>query len=284
MKAARRVFDAHFHIGPYGNQTAGQCAIRPIPPEVDHADGAACCDYLTRHGIRGGLVVPTYVDDQRVAFEYNHLLPDAFSAHDGLYGGLWVSPLPEVEPQLDETLRLLPHGRIRALKIASNTWLPFGIDPSTWSAKVRRNVERILEAAKHHDLVIHLHTGHLEGARPAEFEAFMREYGPSATFQLVHMGESIVPTFDFVPRFIDWIRRGLAVYTDTSLIPGFGPSWLVSELDRLNLGCNRVLFATDAPWGRFESEYWKVAAMDVTDAVLDQLFWANAAVLYRLKE
>lgn len=224
--------------------------------------------------------MPTYLQDQRAAFRYNHLLLAAVERHEALVGGLWVSPLPDVEALNNEALAALPHPGIRALKIASNTWRPYGIAPSSWPARVQRNVEQILEAAAAHRLVIHFHTGYLPGADPLEFDAFMRSYGRDATYQLVHMGEAIAPVFKFVPRFIEWIEAGYEVYTDTSLAPGFVLPWLLDELDRRNLGFDRVLFATDAPWGRFPSEYWKIEGLAIGDAVKEQIFWENATRLY----
>ncbi len=282
--AHRRIFDAHFHIGPYGKQSFERHSIRPISEALDHADGVACQEHLTKNDLWGGVIVPTYLEDQRAAFRYNRLLIHAVSQHSALYGGLWVSPLPETEDLCTEALRLLPHPKIRALKLASNTWRPYGINPQSWTSRIRHNVERILAAARDHELVIHMHTGHADGADPHAFQAFMQHYGMAATYQFVHMGEAIAPMFAFVPRFVEWIERGCAVYTDTSLAPGFGPPWLLAELDRRNLGCSRVLFATDAPWGRFAAEYAKLHAMDVSDAVRDHLFWKNAAALYRLAE
>ena len=282
MQAPRRVFDAHFHIGPYGTQDFAERAITPIPAALDHADGDDCAAYVQRHSLRGGVIVPTYLEDQRAAFEYNRLLLRAVERHTDLIGGLWVSPLPQVETLCDAALATLPHPGIRALKIASNTWQPFSIDPASWSARLRRNVEKILDAAAAHGLVIHFHTGYLPGAEPLAFEAFMRQYGRNATYQLVHMGEAIAPIFTFVPRFVAWIEAGYNVYTDTSLAPGFAPAWLLHELDRHNLGFDRVLFATDTPWGRFPSEFWKIEGLDLDEAVKELIFWENAARLYRL--
>ena len=280
----RRIIDAHFHVGPFGSQAAFGHGIQPIAPASDHRHGNDCVRYMARHHIHGGVVVPTYLEDQRAAFRYNQLVLDAVDRHAVLVGGLWTSPLPELEAALEGTLSALPHPGIRALKVASNTWQPFSIDPGSWSRRVRRNVECILEAARQHSLVIHFHTGYLTGAQPLAFEAFMRDYGQAATYQFVHMGEAIAPVFAFVPRFIRWIEQGCDVYTDTSLVPGFGPPWLLGELDRRNLGYERVLFATDAPWGRFPCAAAKIESMDVGHEVLDQLFWQNAARLYQFAE
>lgn len=280
----RRVFDAHFHVGAFGVQREFGHRICPIPPEVDHRTGEDCVRYLQRNGLAGGVIIPTYLRDPLAAYNYNRLVRRTVAKSGTLLGGLWVSPVPEpaVEAALAATLADLPQPGIRALKIASNTWLPYSIDPGTWSQRLRRNMERILEAARSHALVVHCHSGYLSGAQPLAFEAFMRSYGHAATYQFVHMGEAIAPVFAFVPRFLQWIEGGFQVYTDVSLVPGFGPRWLLVALDRRNLGFDRVLFATDAPWGRFAPTYAKVQSLDVDQEVRDKIFWNNAADLYGL--
>jgi predicted TIM-barrel fold metal-dependent hydrolase len=280
MKTRPNVFDAHFHIGPYGSQSFANYVITPIQSELDHHSGNDCIAYLNRYAIKAGVIVPTYLENPHAAFNYNSLVIEAVDQHENLYGGLWVSPLPELEARNEEALARVPHLGIRALKIASNTWQPFSIDPASWSARVQRNVEQILEVAAAHQLIIHFHTGYLPGADPIDFDAFMRVYGRKATYQLVHLGEAIAPSFKFVPRFITWIEKGFDVYTDTSVVPGFAPLWLLNELSRKNLGFDRLLFATDTPWGRFPSEYWKVEALDVEEAIKEQIFWTNARRLY----
>ncbi len=77
--------------------------------------------------------------------------------------------------------------------MAANTWQEYSIDPRSWTPPIMRNVERILETAAKHKLVVHFHTGYLPGADPLQFEAFMNEYGSLATYQLVHLGETIAP-------------------------------------------------------------------------------------------
>ena len=273
MKATHPIFDAHFHIGPYGTQTLAQRTITPIIAGYDHATGDDCAAYLARHQITAGLIVPTYLDRQEAAFEYNDLLIDAVEMYPNLYGGLWVSPLPEVEALNKMTLARLPHPKIRALKIASNTWPPFSIDPASWTKQVQRNVEAILSAASAHNLIIHFHTGYLPGADPLEFAAFLAEYGHSATYQLVHMGEAIGPALRFAPRFIEWLKAGYDLYTDTSIVPGFAPAWLIDLLQQHEIGLDRVLFATDSPWGRFPTEYWKVAGLEIDDSLKQRIFW-----------
>ena len=278
-----KVFDAHFHIGRYGDQTAHGRAIQPIAQDDEHSNADACIRYLDRHGIRGGVILPTYLDDQQAAFRYNDLVLNAVTRDERLLGGLWVSPLPSLQRNLDQALRALPNDRIRALKIASNTWQECTIDPRTWSKQVRINMERILDAARAHQMVIHCHTGYAPGAEPQAFEPFMQRYGPAATYQLVHMGEVINSVFAFVPRFIDWVRRGFDVYTDISLVPGFGPSWILRELEANGLSLKRLLFATDAPWGNFDAAYHKLSSLGLPPFKLSMVLWENAAKLYRFE-
>ena len=283
LKVGRKVFDSHFHIGPYGSQRISDHNITPIPRSMDSGHGDECVAYLRKHNITGGLIVPTYHKKQETAFEYNRIVSHAVDNHRELIGALWVSPIPEVESLNEETLRLLPHAGIRAFKLASNTWNDITVDPRSWDHRIRRNMERILETATRYKLVLHFHTGYLPAAQPLLFDAFMNEYGRSATYQLVHLGEAIAPAFDFVPRFLEWIEKGFDVYTDTSIVPGFAPDWLIRELVNRDMGCERVLFATDSPWGRFPSEYWKVEGLEIEESLKDRIFWTNAQQLYRLQ-
>ena len=283
MQLRTKIFDAHFHIGAYDEQRYEGHTIRPIPQSLDHGDGNDCASYVAQNGLKGGIIVPTYLERQTAAFEFNDLMIAAVEQHASLYGGLWVSPLEDLENHLDDALKCLPHRKIKALKIASNTWGTFGIHPSSWTAGVKKNVERILDHAAQHNLIIHFHTGYLPGADPLDFDAFMRVYGKRARYQLVHMGEAIAPAFRFAPRFVEWIKAGYDVYTDTSIVPGFAPGWLLQLLDENNLGFERVFFATDSPWGRFPTEYWKVEGLNVPDAVKDGIFFDNAIKAYGIE-
>lgn len=282
MQLQHPVFDAHFHVGAYGRQAFEGRTIEPIAPALDHRNGADCAAYLERFGLAGGMIVPTYLEDQTAAFSFNTLVLQAVENHPLLYGGLWVSPLVSLEGHLAATLQMLPHPKIRALKIASNTWTNMGIDPGTWPARVRRNVEEILAHAAAHSLIIHFHTGYLPGADPADFDRFMSHYGHTARYQLVHMGEAIAPAFRFAPLFVEWIKSGYDVYTDTSIVPGFAPEWVLRLLDEHNLGFTRVFFATDSPWGRFPSEYAKVAGLDLDDRDRADILYNNASKAYGL--
>jgi predicted TIM-barrel fold metal-dependent hydrolase len=58
----------------------------------------------------------------------------------------------------------------------------------------------------------------------------------------------------------DWIAEGKQVYTDLSWAIGFAPRWLAREIEVRGIGQDRVLFASDQPWGDHEGEYARLAA------------------------
>ena len=61
-------------------------------------------------------------------------------------------------------------------------------------------------------------------------------------------------------RFFDWIAAGKQVYTDTSWAIGFAPRWLAGEIERRGTGHDRVVFASDEPWGDALGERTRLAA------------------------
>jgi uncharacterized protein len=61
-------------------------------------------------------------------------------------------------------------------------------------------------------------------------------------------------------RFFDWIEAGKQVYTDTSWAVGFAPRWLAKEIERRGVGQDRLLFASDEPWGDYAGELARMQA------------------------
>ncbi|MEV6824869.1 hypothetical protein [Amycolatopsis sp. NPDC051102] len=85
-------------------------------------------------------------------------------------------------------------------------------------------------------------------------------------------------------RFFDWIAAGKQVYTDLSWAIGFTPRWLVEEISRRGLGHDRVLFASDQPWGDHEGELAKLAAAAGDGELGDLVFRGTFDVLYGPKK
>jgi hypothetical protein len=61
-------------------------------------------------------------------------------------------------------------------------------------------------------------------------------------------------------RFFDWLEAGKQIYTGTGWTIGFAPRWLAREIERRGIGHDRVLFASDEPWGDFNGEVVRMRA------------------------
>ena len=80
--------------------------------------------------------------------------------------------------------------------------------------------------------------------------------------------------------FINLIKEGYKVYTDFSWAVGFGPRYLLNEIEKHGVGDDRILFASDEPWSDFWGEYYKVEGANISDELKNKIFWDNAYNLY----
>jgi len=93
---------------------------------------------------------------------------------------------------------------------------------------------------------------------------------------LVHFGGGVSGHIKLVPKFLQWVRDGYKVYTDTSWAVGFGARWLLTEIEKQGVGGDRVFFGSDEPWSDFDSEYWKLNGVrDISQELKDRVFWRN---------
>ena len=74
----------------------------------------------------------------------------------------------------------------------------------------------------------------------------------------MHFGGGVSGHIKLVPKFLQWVKDGYKVYTDTSWAIGFGARWLLVEIEKQGVGGDRVFFGSDEPWSDFMSEYWKI--------------------------
>jgi predicted TIM-barrel fold metal-dependent hydrolase len=81
-------------------------------------------------------------------------------------------------------------------------------------------------------------------------------------------------------RFFDWIAAGKRVYTDTSWAIGFAPRWLAAEIERRGIGHDRVLFASDEPWGDHAGEFARLQAAAGDGELARYVFEENFTHLY----
>ena len=80
--------------------------------------------------------------------------------------------------------------------------------------------------------------------------------------------------------FHNAITAGKQVYTDLSWAIGFVPRWLAAEIDRRGLGHDRVLFASDEPWGDHASEVAKLRAAAAGSELSRAVFQTTFDKLY----
>ena len=291
-----KIFDTHLHVGSFGINFMKQREVEVFGSR-DIKNVFDMKNFMKANKVSSALILPHYNADIKYPFVTGNKTVLAIlenkenkSNTKNVYGGLWVSPLKELKEYNDEIIgnksasNKLPE-KIVALKLSHNSW-PENVtaNPKTWKPKFRIEMEKILDFAQKHKLVIHLHTAS-ESAIINAYAPFIKEYGERNSYKLklqfVHMGNSAAGIIAFVPRFIEWLQQGYDFYCDTSGAWGFGPEWMVNEMQKKHAaGLNNILFASDYPWGNFASEYHKIASINCDEEIKQKIFWENAKYLY----
>ncbi len=278
-KVRGHVIDAHSHIGEMAAWKFYNLA-EPVKPTV--YEFATPSDYLAQLdsvGVERGLVLSNYgIPVQEQAFSLNPLVLDAVTSSDRLVGGLWVSFLPVNKERTLETLKLAGESGIVALK---TTFLLGGNpDPSTWDDETRSLAEACFDACEEHNLVFHFHTSAGGASDIKNFVPMVEQYAKRVKIYLVHFGGGVSGHIKLVPQFLDWVEQGYQVYCDTTWCIGFGPRWLMTEIERRGIGADRVLFASDEPWSDFWGEYWKIYGAPASDELKSRIMYQNFVDLY----
>jgi predicted TIM-barrel fold metal-dependent hydrolase len=263
--------DAHRHLGvlpPY-NFYGGP----PVNPDVTARatlDGLVAD--LDREGTERALILPNYgVPDAAVAFGFNELVVEAAQRDDRIRCGLWVSGKDGDRERTAAALRLAGEPGVRALKLSFLLGGGAG-DPG---------LEPIFAAARAHDLVVHVHTSPGAASDIDRVGDLVERYGDDVRIHLVHFGGGMSGHIKLIGgRFFDWIAAGKQVYTDLSWAIGFAPRWLAAEIDRRGLGHDRVLFASDEPWGDHAGESARLRAAVAGTELLQHVFQTNFEKLY----
>lgn len=270
--------DAHRHIGrmPAYPFYGGPAITADVTAKATVAELVADLD---ANGIERALVLPNYgVPDPEVAFGLNHLALEAAQKHgDRIRCGLWVSPKASDKDRNAKALTLAGETGVAALK----TSFLLGGHPADPECKPQ--LDQVFAAAREHGLVVHIHTSPGAASDIDHIGKLVEEYaGPGGVpVHLVHLGGGVSGHMKLIGgRFFDWIERGFQVYTDTSWTIGFAPTWLVREIERRGVGHDRVLFATDAPWGDFEGEHARLRAAAGDGELADAFFTDNFSALY----
>ncbi len=267
--------DAHRHLGVlpaypfYGGP--------PVRPDVTaRATIDDLIADLDAEGTERALVMPNYgVPDPDVAFSFNELCVEAAARDDRIRAALWVSPLPRDRERTEKALLLAGEPGVRALKLS------FLLGGAPTDPACAECLDRIFAVARRRDLVVHVHTSPGAASDIDEVGRLVDRYGDQVAVHLVHFGGGMSGHIKLAgSRFFDWIAAGRRVYTDLSWAIGFTPRWLAEEVSRRGVGHDRILFASDQPWGDHAGEYARLAAVTGDGELADLVFRDTFAKLY----
>jgi uncharacterized protein len=247
--------DAHRHLGvmpefpfyggpPVRADLGARATVKELLQDLDD------------EGTERALVIPNYgVPQPDLAFGYNELVVEAAQSDDRIRAGLWVSAKPGDAQRTAEALKLAGEDGVKALKLS------FLLGGKVDDEDVRPGLDTIFAAARAHDLVVHVHTSPGAASDIDEIGKLVEHYADDVKLHLVHFGGGMSGHIKLIGgRFFDWISQGKQVYTDLSWAIGFAPRWLAQEISTRGLGHDRVLFASDQPWGDFSGEYARLSA------------------------
>ena len=267
--------DAHRHLGVmpaypfYGG-----------PPVRADIKARATIDELIRdmddEGTERALVMPNYgVPDPALAFSFNELCVEATTKTERITAALWVSPLARDAEGTKKALALADEPGVKALKLS------FLLGGRPDDPACRPQLDQIFAAARRHDLTVHIHTSPGAASDIDQVGTLVDAYGDQARIHLVHFGGGMSGHIKLAGhRFFDWIAEGKQVYTDLSWAIGFAPRWLAAEIEARGVGHDRVLFASDEPWGDHAAEYARMQAAAADTHLADLIFRENFDQLY----
>ena len=263
---AGTVHDAHRHIGALpAFPFYGGPAIRA--DRTARETVKAFLADLDAEGTERALVLPNYgVPIPGVAFELNQLALEAAQADERVRCGLWISPKPSDAEANTAALALAGEAGVVALKTS------FLLGGSATDEDCLVQLERLFAAARQHDLTVHVHTSPGGASDIDQVGTLVDRFGDDVRIHLVHLGGGMSGHMKLIGgRFFDWIEAGKQVYSDTSWAIGFAAIWLVQEIEARGIGFDRILFASDIPWGDHAGELARMRAA-VKDGELGRRF------------
>ena len=269
------VVDAHRHLGVlpsypfYGGP--------PVNPDIGAREtiDELRAD-LDAEGTELAVCIPNYgVPDASASFALNELCLEAAAKDDRLRTGIWASPRAQDAEMTAKALELAAEESVRVIKIS------FLLGGRASDEDCRPQLDAIFDTARRLDRVVHVHTSPGAASDIDEVGELVERYADDVKLHLVHLGGGMSGHIKLIGgRFFDWIRAGKQVYTDTSWAIGFAPRWLAAEIERRGVGHDRVLFASDEPWGDRVGELARMQAA-MGDGELGRLALAeNGRALY----
>ncbi|MGI5133003.1 amidohydrolase family protein [Pseudonocardia sp. CA-107938] len=274
-RSPARVHDAHRHLGvlpahpfyggpPVNPDTTARATIDELLADLD------------REGTERALVLPNYgVPDPSTSFALNDLVIEAAQRDDRILAGLWTSPRPQDAAATEKALALAGERGVAALKLS------FLLGGRAGDEACRPQLDAIFATAAAHGLVVHVHTSPGAASDVDEIGLLVERYADDVPLHLVHLGGGMSGHIKLIGhRFFDWIAAGKRVYTDTSWAIGFAPRWLAGEIERRGIGADRVLFASDQPWGDFAGEHARLRAAAGDGELAELVFSRNFEALH----
>jgi predicted TIM-barrel fold metal-dependent hydrolase len=270
-----RHVDAHRHLGVlpafpfYGGP--------PVNPDTKaRATVSELIADLDAEGTERALVIPNYgVPQPEHSFKLNELVLEAAGNNDRISAAIWASPRPQDAELTEAALKLAGEPGVKALKIS------FLLGGSVQDEAVLGQLDKIFATAREHDLIVHIHTSPGGSSDINEIGQLVDRYGDENKIHLVHFGGGMSGHIKLIGgRFFDWITAGKQVYTDLTWSIGFAPYWLAAEIDRRGIGGDRILFATDQPWGDFAGEYHRMMEALGDKELTELIFHGNFERLY----
>jgi uncharacterized protein len=273
--APSRHVDAHRHLGvlpafpfyggpPVNPDTKARATVKDLLADLD------------AEGTERALVIPNYgVPQPEHSFKLNELVLEAAGASDRISAAIWASPRPQDAELTEAALKLAGEPGVKALKIS------FLLGGSVEDEAVLGQLDKIFATARQHDLMVHVHTSPGGSSDINEIGKLVERYGDDNKIHLVHFGGGMSGHIKLIGgRFFDWITAGKQVYTDLTWSIGFAPYWLAAEIDRRGIGGDRILFATDQPWGDFAGEYHRMMEALGDKELTEMIFHGNFERLY----
>lgn len=274
VKPARHI-DAHRHVGKlpafpfYGGP--------PVNPDINaRATVDEVIADMDAEGTERALIIPNYgVPDASASFNLNELVVEAASKNDRLKAAIWTSPRPQDAELTETALALAGEDSVKALKLS------FLLGGSVEDDGSITQLDKIFETAKKNNLVVHVHTSPGAQSDIDKVGQLVDKYGDDVPIHLVHFGGGVSGHIKLIGSlFFDWIEGGKKVYTDLTWSVGFAPHWLAAEIHKRGIGGDRVLFASDQPWGEFDGEYHRMIAALGDEELTKMVFHDNYEQLY----
>ncbi|HEX4257822.1 MAG TPA: amidohydrolase family protein [Streptosporangiaceae bacterium] len=270
-----RHVDAHRHLGvlpafpfyggpPVNPDTKARATVKDLIADLD------------AEGTERALVIPNYgVPQPEHSFKLNELVLEAAGNNDRISAAIWASPRPQDAELTEAALKLAGEPGVKALKIS------FLLGGSVEDEAVLGQLDKIFATARQRDLMVHIHTSPGGSSDINEIGKLVERYGDDNKIHLVHFGGGMSGHIKLIGgRFFDWITAGKQVYTDLTWSIGFAPYWLAAEIDRRGIGGDRILFATDQPWGDFAGEYHRMMEALGDKELTELIFHGNFERLY----